>query len=364
MKDRSVSMIRDSYKEGAYQLLSSLSIISNAEREQLSREFDKEGEMLTQERTHYYRVDYNSWHSLRQGAYDSLEDFDNFIKQRNHFLFYLLLIPVLLHNVIGLAASTTNIYMIPRVLDNDSDILFLFSQVSRKEAVELYDKVLRFKINFLEGSRFSKNNKQKRGQGSSPNPFNDNESGDGGDDSMMMSLLGQSQKVDKKTEKLGHLTEGMIPLKRLRENRGHDLSRVFKNQKEKFEQKTLLNRSRNNKNNKNKAFVGGRRGGDHDHFSGEDFEARKRKLLAGSRGKSYVLLAYTMIPITVFANTFNGLELMDKMTWTYAYTSIQNSIIKLGNLQLTIDLLYTKAYHELSIVPEVTKKSETYSHGK
>ena len=163
MKDRSVSMIKDSYKEGIYQLLSSLSVISNAKKMQLSREFDKEGSILTQERTHFYRVDYNSWNSLRKGAYDSLEDFDNFIKQRNHLLFYILLIPIGMHMILGMLGSSVNIFLIPGVLDNDSDILSFFSMVKRGEAIQLYHKVLDFKMNFLQGNRISeKKTNQKR----------------------------------------------------------------------------------------------------------------------------------------------------------------------------------------------------------
>ena len=94
---------------------------------------------------------------------------------------------------------------------------------------------------------------------------------------------------------------------------------------------------------------------------GDDFEARKRKLLSGSRGKSYMLLVYTMIPITVFANSFMGWEFIEKMKWNSSYTKVKDSIVKFGKLQLAFNSLYTKAYHEISIVPPTTIQGSSKS---
>ena len=104
LRDGSCSMIQSDYQDGVYQYLSSTSKIMNSGVKDLRRteaesdslqeicrlnsDFESENsgkvknKIMTAERMHFHRLDYNSIHSLRTGNDDIIDRYESLIKER------------------------------------------------------------------------------------------------------------------------------------------------------------------------------------------------------------------------------------------------------------------------------------------
>ena len=164
MNDLTRKELKTSYQSGMHQYLSSLSIVMNAQRDSLTRYYKKpeegspnpEGQknqpkaIISNERMHFYRADYNSIHSLRIGNYKMIDSFDKFMDKRTLNLRWLSMICLIVHYSVWWTALFSIFPIMFKIVNNNSDVLSLFGLIELGEVEALTEQIETFKTIYLK----------------------------------------------------------------------------------------------------------------------------------------------------------------------------------------------------------------------
>ena len=151
LSDGRNSFIKSQYQDGIFQYLSSASIIKNSKLGELDRrgEAHGKGARLSKERMHFYRINYNSIKPLRKGNKEIMADYSRFIDERILDFRIYTFSPVILHFILSLIGSPIAVFCAMRILNNDGDVLRIFSLISYQEIEMLVEEIDTFREEYL-----------------------------------------------------------------------------------------------------------------------------------------------------------------------------------------------------------------------
>ena len=159
-RDGSDSFLRNLYQDGIFQYLSSTSVLKNSGLNEISRKNKKDqkpavgvnsgnNELLTLERMHFYRIEYNAINGLRVGSRDIIRDYDSFLEDRIVFFRYIGYAPLFFHIFIITTAPTASVFCIYFIMKNDKDILGFFGLLERHEIEGILEDIEEYSSNHL-----------------------------------------------------------------------------------------------------------------------------------------------------------------------------------------------------------------------
>ena len=150
LSDNRTNYIQSLYQDGIYQYLSSASIIKNSKLGEMDRRYQiSNGGKMSKERMHFYRINYNSIKPLRQGNKEILEDFTRFVKGRIFQFRVFAMSPAIVHLLVAILGTPIAVFCTARILNNDGDVLKVFSVITYEEIEQLVDEIDSFREEYL-----------------------------------------------------------------------------------------------------------------------------------------------------------------------------------------------------------------------
>ena len=137
------------FQDAIYQYISSLSIVVNAEANQMNRDLEKSGEQLTTARAHFHRINFNSLNSLRIGNIEVLANFRSFMKTRIDYFSVFIFVPLSVVAIIVTFGSVSTIYCMVRIFEKNKEVLNLFGMINEDQIEELVDEIEFFVVDYL-----------------------------------------------------------------------------------------------------------------------------------------------------------------------------------------------------------------------